>query len=162
MVEVEALLVTVTLPVCVPVLAGVKVTFSVAMSPGFRIVPVGMPLAVKPGPEMLMVSMVTAEPVLFVKLTETVLLSPRATLPRLRLEVLGPNCPALVMASFDARVVVPEQPVWQIAPIPAAMSRNRLARFRWARKGRALQHRNLLQEKLLAGRTVPEQVVTYP
>ena len=44
-----------------PVPEGVKVTFSVAMSPGFRIVPLGMPLAVKPGPEMLMVSIVTAE-----------------------------------------------------------------------------------------------------
>jgi hypothetical protein len=107
------------------------------MSPGFRIVPLGMPLAVKPGPETLMVSIVTAEFVLFVKLTETVLLSPRAMLPRLTLEVLGPNCPALDMSSFDAAVVVPEQPVWQIAPIPTPTNKTSLARF-LAQKGRLL------------------------
>jgi len=108
------------------------------MSPGFRIVPLGIPLAVKPGPEMLTVIIVTAELVAFAKLTVTVLLSPRATLPRLRLEVLDPNCPALTMASFDAAVVVPEQPVWQIAPIPAAMSNISLARFFSAQNGRLL------------------------
>jgi len=93
---------------------------------------------VKPGPEMLIVSMVTAELVLFVKVTETVLLSPRATLPRLTLEVLGPNCAALIMASFDASVVVPEQPVWQIAAIAAAAIKISLARFVLAEKDRAL------------------------
>jgi hypothetical protein len=87
---------------------------------------------------MLMVIIVTAEFVAFVKLTVTVLLSPRATLPRLRLEVLAPNCSALAVASFDAAVVVPEQPVWQIAPIPAAMSKISLARFFLARNGRLL------------------------
>ena len=105
------------------------------------------------------------------KVTETVLLSPMATLPRLTLEVLGANCSGLDMSSFDAAVVVPEQPVWQIAPIPTAMSKTSLARFFLAQNGRllgeslrlhALQHRNLSQEKLLAGRTVSEQVVTCP
>ena len=130
------MLFTVMLPVPVPVLAGVKVTFRAAISPGFRIVPLGIPPAVKPGPETVILVIVTAEFVAFVKVTVTVLLSPRATLPRLRLEVLGPNCPALTVALLDdASVVVPEQPVWQIAPIAAAINKISLTSFPLAQNG---------------------------
>jgi hypothetical protein len=43
--EFEALLVTVTLPVTLPVAAGAKITFKVAAYPGVRMSPVGTPLA---------------------------------------------------------------------------------------------------------------------
>ena len=125
------MLVTVRLPFWPPVAEGVKVTLRAAISPGFRIVPLGIPPAVKPGPETVMLMIVTAEFVAFLKLRLTVLLSPRATLPRLRLEALGPNCPT--MAFCDAAdVVVPEQPIWQIAPIAAATRQTNLTNFRLA------------------------------
>jgi hypothetical protein len=43
--EFEALLVTLTLPVMVPVAAGAKVTFKAAVCPGGKISPVEIPLA---------------------------------------------------------------------------------------------------------------------
>ena len=49
---------------------------SVAVSPGFKIVPLGIPLALKPGPDTLILPIVTAELVEFVKLIVAVLVSP--------------------------------------------------------------------------------------
>ena len=50
-----------TLPVTDPDAAGVNDTFKVAVSPGFKMTPVGTPLASKPAPEMLTLEMVTWE-----------------------------------------------------------------------------------------------------
>jgi hypothetical protein len=56
--ELAALLGIETLPVTLPVLAGVNVTFNVVLCPGDKIVP-DAPLALKPAPEMLTLEMVT-------------------------------------------------------------------------------------------------------
>jgi hypothetical protein len=87
MLELCALLVMVMVPVSVPMTAGVKVTLRAAISPGFKIVPIAIPLKVKPGPEILILVIVTAELVEFVKVSITVWLSPRAAFPRLALDV---------------------------------------------------------------------------
>ena len=105
----EELLVTVMLPLWVPVLAGVNVMLRVAVSPEFKIVPVGMPLALKPGPDTLIFMMVIAEAVEFVKLTVAVLVSPNATLPRFMVDVLALNC-APVKAGFPLATATPAQP----------------------------------------------------
>src|ERR1700686_3689592 len=58
----SSLLLMVTLPDALPRAAGVNVAFSVAVCPPARMVPLGMPLALKPGPEMLTLEIVTLEP----------------------------------------------------------------------------------------------------
>ena len=86
-----ALLVTATLPDTVPVAAGVKVTFKLALCPGLRMLPV-TPLAVKPGPEMVVLEMLTLELPELVKATLKELLVPIVVLPKLKLEGLTVNC----------------------------------------------------------------------
>src|SRR6266478_9871863 len=83
--ELVALLVTETLPVTLPVAAGAKVTFKVAVCPGVRIVPADTPLALKPAPEMLTFEIVTLELPELVSVTARVLLAPVFTLPKLKL-----------------------------------------------------------------------------
>jgi len=83
--EFVALLVIVTLPVTLPVAAGAKVTFKVAVCPGVRIVPADTPLALKPAPEMLTFEIVTLELPELVSVTARVLLAPVFTLPKLKL-----------------------------------------------------------------------------
>jgi hypothetical protein len=83
--------VIVMLPVTFPVLEGVNVTLTLAVCPALKIMPFEIPLMLKPGPAILTFLMVTGEPVEFVKLTVSVLLSPSATLPRFSVEVLALN-----------------------------------------------------------------------
>lgn len=59
--EFVALVVTVPLPVALPVAAGAKITCRVAVCPGVRMSPAGTPPALKPGPETLTLEMVTLE-----------------------------------------------------------------------------------------------------
>jgi hypothetical protein len=108
MIEFCALVATVMLPVSIPVEAGVKVTLRAAISPGFKIVPIAIPLKVKPGPEILIFVIVTAELVEFVNVSITFLLSPRATFPRLALDAFTLNCPGTTVASFLATAEQPD------------------------------------------------------
>ena len=105
----EELLVTVMLPLWVPVAAGVNVMLRVAVWPGFKIVPLGIPLALKPGPDTLILPMVTEELVEFVKVTVAVLVSPNATLPRLMVDVFALNC-AFESTAFPLAAAIPAQP----------------------------------------------------
>src|ERR1700758_103425 len=82
--EFVALLVIVTLPVTLPIAAGIKVTFKVAVLPGVRTVPADTPLALKP-PEMLTFEIVTLELPEFVIVTGRLELVPVLTFPKLRL-----------------------------------------------------------------------------
>jgi hypothetical protein len=84
--EFVALLLTVTLPVIPATVAGVKVTSSVTVCPGVRICPVETPLAVNPGPEMLIFETVTLEtfdPPGFDRMTDRETALPMATDPKL-------------------------------------------------------------------------------
>ena len=87
--ELVALLVTVAVPARLPVAAGVKVTFSVALCPGVKICPVETPLAVYPAPEILTLEMVTLELPALVNVTPRMLLLPRLTFAKLKLFVLA-------------------------------------------------------------------------
>jgi hypothetical protein len=101
------------LPVTFPVLAGVNVTLSVAVCPALKFVPAGIPLTLKPGPEILIFMIVNWEGVELVKVTATVLLSPSATLPRFKLNELAFNWFWETTESpFGAALVTPEQPDW--------------------------------------------------
>lgn len=87
--ELVALLVTVTVPARLPVADGVKVTSSVALSPGVKICPVETPLAVYPAPEIPTLEMVTLELPVLVNVTPRMLLLPRLTFAKLRVFVLA-------------------------------------------------------------------------
>src|SRR5258708_24982362 len=83
--EFVALLMAAALPVTLPVAAGAKVTFKVAVCAGVRIVPVDTPLALKPAPEMLTFEIATLELPEFVSVTVRRLLLPVFTFPKLKL-----------------------------------------------------------------------------
>ena len=111
--ELVALLVIVAVPVRIPVAAGVKVTFSIAVCPGVKICPVETPLAVYPAPEILTLEMVTFDFPALVIVTPRTLLPPRLTFPKLRLVALAASDPEEEMPEFDACVpepVTPTQP----------------------------------------------------
>jgi hypothetical protein len=91
--ELEALLATVTLPLTLPVAAGAKVTFNVAVCPTPMICPVEMPLALKPDPEMLTRESVTLDVPVLVSVVESGLLLPMRTLPKARFDVLDLSTP---------------------------------------------------------------------
>jgi hypothetical protein len=82
--EFVALLVTVTLPVTLPVAAGTKVTLKVAVCPGVRMVPADTPPALNPAPEMVTFEIVKLELSEFVSVTARVLLAPVFTFPKLK------------------------------------------------------------------------------
>jgi hypothetical protein len=81
--EFEALLATEALPVTLIVLDGLKVTAKVAVCPGFKMSPVGTPLAVKPAPLTDTLEIVTLEVPALVNVTFLVLLLDRFTFPKL-------------------------------------------------------------------------------
>jgi hypothetical protein len=109
--ELVALLVTVAVPVRIPVAAGVKVTFSIAVCPGVKICPVETPLAVYPAPEILTLEMVTFEFPALVIVAPRTLLPPRLTFPKLRLVALAASFPEeVVFADRAPEPVTPTQP----------------------------------------------------
>jgi hypothetical protein len=85
----EALLVTVMLPVAAPLAAGENVTFMVPVCPGVSMVPAGTPLAVKPAPAMLTFEIVTFDVPAFARVTLCMLLLDTVTLPKFRLAALA-------------------------------------------------------------------------
>jgi len=87
--ELAALLATVTLPLTPADVAGVNVTFILAVCPGVRICPVEIPLAENPAPEMLTLETDTLEFPALVSVTPKVPLLPIATLAKLRLVALA-------------------------------------------------------------------------
>ena len=99
--ELVALLATVAVPVGLPVAAGVKVTFSIAVCPGVKICPVETPLAAYPAPEMLTPETVIFEFPALVNVTPRTLLLPRLTLPKFKLVVLALS---RNVAAFTVRV----------------------------------------------------------
>ena len=86
-----ALLVTVTLPVNAPLVPGANVTFSVAVCPAATTCPDEMPVALNPAPETVTFDTVTPEEPAFVNVTESALLLPTFTLPKLKLVGLAFN-----------------------------------------------------------------------
>jgi hypothetical protein len=89
--ELLTLLVMVTLPETPPAAAGANVTFKMALWPGFRRLPAEIPVASKPGPEMLVFEIVIVDPPEFVKVTAKMLLLPTLTVPKFKVEALTLN-----------------------------------------------------------------------
>ena len=81
--EFKALLEILTVPVTLPVAAGVNVTDIVAAFPGARIRPVGRPVALNPGPETLTFEIETLAFPMLVKVTGLLPLVGTGTLPKL-------------------------------------------------------------------------------
>ena len=107
--EFVALLVTVVLPVTLPLVAGAKVTFRVPLCPGVRTWPVEMPLALMSGPEILTFEMVTLDFPEFVNVTGSVLLLPTFTFPKFKLvgEILSKSAAALTVKVAALLVTLP-------------------------------------------------------
>src|SRR5258707_437955 len=104
--ELLALLVTVALPVTLPVTAGAKVAFNVAVCPGVRICPVDTPLTLKPAPEMLTLEMVTLELPEAVSVAESVLLPFTTTFGKFKLDTLEVSCPDAALTVRIAALLV--------------------------------------------------------
>src|SRR5438874_306792 len=85
----EALLVMVMLPLAIAAVAGVKMTLKEAVCPVGMIDPDETPVALKPGPEMMTLEILTADSPKLFRATVRVLLLPLVTVPRFRFEVLG-------------------------------------------------------------------------
>ena len=103
--EFGALLVTVTLPVTLPVEAGVKVAFSVAVCPEDRMVPVATPLALKPGPETLTFEIETPEPPALASVTGKLATASIVTLPKFSVDGLAFNWPGALTVKLAALLV---------------------------------------------------------
>src|SRR5262249_59708615 len=93
--EFAALLIIVTLPDALPGVAGMKVTFRLALCPGLKTVPDNPPLAPKPGPAITTFETEMAERPELVKVTGRLLLVPTVVSPNLKLGGLSVNCPEL-------------------------------------------------------------------
>src|ERR1700675_158202 len=104
--EFEALLVMVTLPVTLPVTAGPKVTFKVAICPAAIMSPLGTPLALNPGPEMLTLEMVMLELPESVNVKVWLLVVPTFTFPKLKFDALAVNCPGMALTVRVAALLV--------------------------------------------------------
>jgi len=89
--EFAALLVMVTVPDTLPVLEGAKATGRLAVCPGLRTLP-DMLVALKPGPETLMLEIVTLELPELVKVTSRELRLPTMMLPKFKFDVLAVSC----------------------------------------------------------------------
>jgi hypothetical protein len=115
--EFVALLVTVTVPVTFPVAAGAKVTFSVAVCPAVRMVPVGTPLALNPAPEMLRLEMVMFAAPELVKVTGRMLLLPTVTLLKFKLIALLASAPGVAGALSLLLLLPAESAAGAFAPV---------------------------------------------
>jgi hypothetical protein len=108
--ELDALLVTVTPPVTLPVDVGAKVTFKAADCPGARTVPEDTLLPLKPAPEAVMPEMVTLELPEFLSVTPRVLLALVSMLPKLKLVglTLSARVEAFTVSVAALLVTLPE------------------------------------------------------
>jgi hypothetical protein len=86
--ELEALLATEALPVMLPAAEGLKVAVKVAVCPGFKMSPVGTPLALKPAPLTVTLEIVTLEFPALVNVTFWLLLLDTLTLPKFKADEL--------------------------------------------------------------------------
>jgi hypothetical protein len=103
--ELEALLVTVTVPVTLVAVVGAKATLSAIDWLGVKTVLAGTPVSVKPAPVMATLEMVTFEFPLFVRVALSGLLLPTFTVLKLKLVGLAPSS-WVAMAADPVRGIV--------------------------------------------------------
>ena len=100
------------LPLMMPVAAGANMTFRIALCPGFKRIPAGTPVALKPGPETLVLEIVMVDWPEFVDVTVKAVLLPMSTFPKFKHDALKLKpCPltASVLAVPTA-LVMPTHP----------------------------------------------------
>jgi hypothetical protein len=102
----EALEVTLTAPVALPAAVGVNVTLKVALWPAARVTGAEMPLIVKPVPLIATWERVTLVPPVFVTDSDSELLFPTSTLPKLRLVGLDDKAPGVTPVPLTGMVKV--------------------------------------------------------
>lgn len=85
--------VIVTLPLALPAAVGVNFTLNVALWPEVSVTGAVIPLRLKPVPLMLTCEIVTLAPPVFVTVSDSELLLPTVTLPKLRLAGFAPRVP---------------------------------------------------------------------
>ena len=101
-----ALLVTVTLPVAFPPVAGANTTFKVAVAAAFNVRGAVIPLTLKPAPLAAMLEIWTGAVPVLVNVTCFVALPPVPTLPKLSEAGFACNCPNVALDPVPARETV--------------------------------------------------------
>lgn len=91
--ELAAVLLIMTLPFIVPLVAGSNVTFRATVAPGATLNPPDAPVALRPGPERTTFEMVKFALPEFEIVIVCVLLPPRVTLPKLMAAGMAESCP---------------------------------------------------------------------
>jgi hypothetical protein len=99
-----ALLVTVTLPLSVPLAGGAKLAFNVTLCPADRLMGKPTPVMLNPVPEAATCETWTAVVWLLVKVNGSVLVLLTGTLPKFRLVGFAINCPCLAPVPVPQRV----------------------------------------------------------
>ena len=109
----------VMVPLVLPVAWGAKVAVNPTVCPGAKLVGRLKPLTLNPVPVIMACETVTAVPPLFVKLPDWFCFVPTATFPKLKLDGVAVNAPALApvpvraavsveSAAFETMVMLPE------------------------------------------------------
>jgi hypothetical protein len=91
-----------SVPRAVPFAVGAKVEVKVTLWPGFNVIGRVRPLIAKPAPSMLACETVTADPAVFAKVAEMLVLLPTGMLPNERVAGLAERAPALLFWEFPA------------------------------------------------------------
>jgi hypothetical protein len=112
------LLVMDTVPLAVPVAAGLKLTSRVTYWPGTTVTPVPIPLVVKPGPVIEFCCSVSGPTPVLAKVTPSSVVAPTATSPKFRVELyivkVGVSCGCAVGDPPQPAVAsaAPKRPVY--------------------------------------------------
>ena len=103
--ELVALLATVTLPFTAPAADGAKVTFNTAEFPAAKVRPEETPPVLTPAPDIATFETEMVVPPVFVRVTDKMLPLPTVIFPKFRFVVLALSCPATVTISVAALLV---------------------------------------------------------
>lgn len=106
------MLVIVTLPEAEPLAAGANVASRVAVCPGFKSIPVGIPVALNPGPETLILEIVIVDWPELVRVRARALLLPTSTAPKFRVDALRfkPSPVRATACAVPRALVMPTHP----------------------------------------------------
>ena len=103
--ELVALLATITLPFTAPAADGAKVTFNTAEFPAAKVRPEETPPVLTPAPDIATFEIEMVVLPVFVRVTDKMLPLPTVIFPKFRFVVLALSCPATVTISVAALLV---------------------------------------------------------
>jgi|SRR5271163_1687742 len=114
----DAFEVTVTLPLTAPADVGVNETLKLVLCPEVSVTGTLVPLRLNPDPLTAMAEIVTDEPPVFVTVSDSVVLTPTCTLPKLRLVGFEPRVPAVTPVPDNGIVNVGFEPFEVTVTLP--------------------------------------------